>query len=78
MSYFLIFSGESGIKIEKLSKEEILERINPDEFGCSYYGMGDVLEELPDIEDGYFKGEGGILIIKGEVIVPTLAKYQIE
>jgi len=36
--YFVIRDTEDGIKIEQLSKEELLKRITPDENGEHYYG----------------------------------------
>lgn len=64
-SYFLIHSGEDGGSAEKLSKEELLNRITE-----NYYGEdAKILNEVP--EDGNMEYWGdSILIIKGEIVTP--------
>jgi len=70
-NYFIIRGTEDGIKINQLSKKELLERITPDENGEHYYGDKELkfLDYIPAIEDGYFN-EYGIVIIKGDIVIP--------
>jgi len=80
--YFVIRDTEDRIKIEQLSKEELLKRITPNENGEHYWGDEELkfLDYIPKIEDGCFN-EDGIVIIKGEFIIPKpkiiVKKYDI-
>ena len=75
--YFVLHSGESGIRVEELTPKQLKERIAED-----YYGTGDRFhEELPDCDDGHFMqnaDETALLIIKGEIIVPKAKKVVTE
>ena len=60
--YFLISNSDGDTHVEPLSEKELLKRLN-DENGI------DFLSELPKEMDTNYWGEG-VLIIKGEVVVP--------
>lgn len=77
MAYFLITSGEDGLTVERLTETELLERIEPDENGDSYYGEAlEFLSKMPDVESGCFVGveDNAVVLIKGEIIVPKATK----
>ena len=79
MGYFLVISTEDGTKITKLTREELLERITPDEDGETYYGGEDglvFLDEIPDSDKGCWRDvpDNAVLIIQGEIIKPRITK----
>ena len=76
--YFVVNSGESGIRIEEITPKELKKRIEE-----GYYGQrsGRFYESVPKCDDGHFmqlEGEEALLIIKGEIIVPQAKKVVTE
>ena len=69
-------SGDGNIKVDEMSKEDLSQRLMPDEDGCCYYGNLDedtkILECLTSTDPKYWGRS--ILIIKGDVVVPTIRK----
>ena len=77
MNYLIIFSGEDGLSIEAVTKEKLLDRITPDEFGCTYYGNDvNILDYLPKVIDQSFDNEpfNSMVIIKGDIVVPKVVE----
>lgn len=87
--YFVVTSGEDGISVDSMSKEELEKRLRE-----KYY-TGDIgpdptfLDKVPDIDKGYFfwsrsdeEPENPILIIKGNILVPKavqrVTEYEVE
>ena len=72
--YFLIRNSDGDTHVEPLTKEELLERV--DEERHTRY-----LDKVPNDTDTNYWGEG-VLIIKGEVVVPraetVVTKYDID
>lgn len=68
-------------RLEMLSKEELTERLNPDEDGGTYYGNPKILTSIPTDFDWIQQQENSIIIFKGDIVVPvpvqTVTKYQI-
>lgn len=70
-SYFILTSGEDGIDVEVLPKEEIEKRLAE-----HYYGSDAIiLDRVPKVSQGYFVVQGkadktAILILKGQVVTP--------
>ena len=81
-NYIVITCGESGIDVEQLEKNELQERITPDEDGSLYYGDVEFLKDIPNADKGYFIGVSGyktqVVIIKGEIITPIPKKVVTE
>mgnify|MGYP001565053098 CR=1 FL=1 len=76
--FFVIHADEDGICISKpLTEEELLKRITPDEDGHTYYdsykGPPVFLDKIPEIDKGSFyqAPEGALVIIRGEIVVPS-------
>ena len=57
------------------TEHELLERITPDEEGCSYVGSDVFLGELPDIE---YWPENTAVILEGKIIQPTPKKVAVS
>lgn len=74
-AYFAITSGEDGTKVQQLTKEELLNRLNND-----HWGPVDFLSRVPSQDKGYFTGcgENPMLIIKGEIVRPREIKTVVE
>ena len=79
-NYFVITSGEDGISISPMSKEELEKGLKEDDWGKVKF-----LKQIPEIDKGCWyddEDEPSILIIKGEIIVPKPVKkvtqYEIE
>lgn len=75
--YFVISSGESGIHIDELTAAGLKKRIGEDYYGTKdrFYG------KLPRIDGGHFlerDSETALLVIKGEIVVPTPKKVVTE
>ena len=78
MSYFLLRSDEDGTTIEEIPKDELLERITPNEYNETYYGYDlNFLSHIPANDKGYWVGakHNDVIIIKGEIIVPKPKNY---
>ena len=71
--YFVICNSDGDTTVDCLTKEELLERLDPED---SYYGNGGYLKEISDTDTNYW-GEK-VLIIKGEVVVPKEVKVVTE
>ena len=71
--YFVISSDEDGISIEQVGEATLLSKITPNKDGYTHYGRDiSFLDKLPNQDKGYFlEEEGAILIIRGEIVVPT-------
>ena len=69
MSYFIIRNSGGDTRVDQVSKEELLKRIQPeeDEERC-YYGRIGFLGKIEDSDTNYW-GDN-ILIIKGEIVTP--------
>lgn len=64
----VITSGESAIRIQRMTEAELSAKLAE-----NYWGDFVLLQTIPDCEDGYFTGLGdktGILVIRGHVVVP--------
>lgn len=67
-TYFVVSGSEDGdIRLEQLTREELVRRLKPNEFGDAYYGRRIILDRLPK-DLGSF---ADLVIIKGAVVVPT-------
>lgn len=76
--YFILKNTDDGIKVEMITKEELLERITPDKHGYTYYGdERKFINYIPKNVDGYFE-EDNIIIIKGDFVIPKAKKVIIE
>ena len=82
--YFLIHSGEDGLSIKSMKKEELLHLITPDEHGDTWYGKDlTFLNKIPECENGYFYNvpDKGFVIISGKIVVPkplnVVTKYEL-
>lgn len=79
---YLVMSISFGEpRLEMLSKEELTDRLNPDEDGSNYYGNPKILTSIPNDFDWIQQQENSIIIFKGDIVVPipveTVTKYQI-
>lgn len=78
--YFILHNCEDGLTIDKVTGEELLEKITPDEEGNTYYGSGplEFSEEVLDFDEAVHTGRRPphhtICIIKGEFVTPKLIK----
>jgi len=74
-SYFIISNSDGDTTVDKISKEELLRRLNE-----SYYGNVEYKNQVEESDTNYW-GEG-VLIIKGEIVVPepieTVKEYDID
>ena len=69
MDYFVIVGSEDGgCSCKKMTKEQVLKVLTPDEYGDLYYGKREVLKELPTQIDNFVD----MVIIKGEIVVPKV------
>lgn len=74
-TYFVLTSGEDGIRIEQISKRELEERLS-----TQYYGSDPaILLSLPKMSRGHFivpdaGDRAKVLIIKGQVVTPKPVK----
>ena len=65
-SYFVIHNSEGDTTVEKLTREQLLERLNPQE---PYYGRHTTpMDKIPNEDTNYWYGE--LLIIKGKIVTP--------
>ena len=64
MDYFVINASEGTTYIEKIEKQELLERLNE-----NYYGSEALPFMTSETDTNYWPE--GFIIIKGEVICPT-------
>lgn len=72
-SYFVIHNSEGDTSVERLTKPELLERLNPAD---PYYGSKTAaLGDIPNSDTNYW-GEG-LLIIKGTIVTPE-AKVKVQ
>lgn len=78
--YFVIHNSDGDTKVELLDKEKLLERLNEDYYGKTYFIPEHALQK-PTNRDTNAWGDG-LLIIKGEVVAPqakeTVLRYDIE
>ena len=69
-------SGDGIVNVDQMSKEDLSQRLIPDEDGCCYYGNLDedtkLLKCLTSTDPMYWGRS--ILIIKGDVVVPIIRK----
>lgn len=66
-SYFILSTSVDGSGFDgPLTEGEVLKRITPSKNGETYYGHQKFLKSVPDLNSS----KDGILIIKGEIIVP--------
>ncbi len=78
MSFFVITNSDGSTFVDKLTEEELLNRLKPEESDgkgkgwFSYYGMPGFVEKLKESETNSWGNK--ILIIKGEIIVPKPKK----
>lgn len=76
-NYYVIHNGEGETTIEKLSRKELLKRLEENYYGRNIY----CFDKIPDNKDANYWA-GGILIIKGTVVAPTeervITKYNID
>lgn len=63
--YFVISNSDGDTRVKKLTKQQLLERIKPEE-GCTPPGY---LSDVNESGDTNYWGDA-ILIIKGEIVVP--------
>lgn len=67
MEYFVIHNSDGDTIIDKISRGELLKRLNPVE---PYYGKMGILQIIKEMDTNYW-GDN-ILIIKGEIVVPEV------
>jgi len=66
MSYFIINNSDGDTYVEKVDRNELLNRLNDRE----YYGYNvNFLDKIPNDDTNYWR-ENDILIIKGKILVP--------
>lgn len=65
--YYIIYNSDGDTDVEELTRQELLERLNAEE-----YGDVDFLDWINDSNPNYW--EGKLLIIKGEIVVPKEKK----
>ena len=71
-SYFVISPGESDTRVEKVTRDVLLKRIEE-----KYYGdHAGFLERIEENDTNYW-GDN-ILIIKGEIVVPRIATMVVK
>jgi len=70
--YFVINNNEGDTRVNMITKQELLERVNE-----HYWGHCEYLSEVPQERDTNYWGVS-VLIIKGEVVVPTAKEKVIE
>lgn len=73
MAYYVITNSEDGLCVEEMDEQELLDRIIPDEDWEYYYGDAPKFVQSLDWEDTEGR-ENEMLIIKGEIVVPTPTK----
>ncbi len=73
--YYVIISSEDGEpSVKEMTKEQVLKMFVPNEYGDYYYGKREALSELP----GDISNFDGVVIIKGEIVVPKPRKVVTE
>ncbi len=76
--YFAIVgSFDGGCHLEQLTKEELLKKITPNEYGETDWCLGEdrmILSKPPEEIDNF----SDILIIKGEIVTPVAKKFATE
>jgi hypothetical protein len=70
--YLIINATSDGILVEMISREEFEKRLNEDGLDV-YWGADGFLEEISDT-DPYYWAENKLLVVKGEIFVPTPVK----
>lgn len=75
MHFFVVTSGEDGIRIEgPLARETVADRLRDGsggEPGLTYYGRSPtVLDRVPRCDDGHFdlRAENAVLVIRGDIV----------
>ncbi len=64
-NYFIIHNASGDTTVEKVTKKELLKRINTD---CPHYGHVGFMDRIEAHDTNYWGGN--ILIIKGDIVVP--------
>lgn len=82
MSYFILWCSEDGLRIDgPFAQDELLARITPDQDGGTYYNRTGFYSAIPESDKGYWlerEGSEKLLIIKGDVVVPTPKQTVVE
>tara|TARA_Y100000310_G_C20618632_1_gene782030 strand:+ start:673 stop:903 length:231 start_codon:yes stop_codon:yes gene_type:complete len=69
--YYIIYNSEGDTHVKELTKQELLERLNDEEYGDVKY-----LRWINKSDTNYW--ESKLLIIKGEIVTPTEKKTVTE
>lgn len=83
MNYFVITSGEDGIKIEVISGKELEQRLNNNYYAGDTGPAPTFLDGIPHTDKGYFvwsrvSPANPILIIKGDIVIPKTVERVTE
>lgn len=62
--YFVILNSEGDTRVEELTKTKLISRLNE-----SYYADIEFIEKIGEKDTNYWGN--GMLIIKGEIVVPS-------
>lgn len=46
--YLVIYNSEDGVSVTSMTREQLLDRITPDEDGSTYYGSMKIVTTLPE------------------------------
>lgn len=80
MTYFVITSDEDGVNVRGFDERALLKALAPDTYGDREI-RGPFLEKLPEISKGNFWQADGVVIIKGEIIIPkekkTITEFEV-
>jgi hypothetical protein len=66
-SYFVIRNSDGDTRVDQLTREQLLERLDPSD---PYYGSDATPMSEIHQRDTHYWGDG-MLIIKGEIVTPT-------
>ena len=72
--YFIISNSDGDTSVTQMNRDELLEALQNDEGeeGTSYWGAVDFIDNLDEGDTNCWGGD--ILIIKGNILVPTPKK----
>ena len=71
-TYFVISNSGGDTSITQMTRDKLLEQLDPNKYGYVDLIAADALESVPDMDTNYWGN--GFLIIKGEIVTPKAMK----
>lgn len=78
----MIYATKDGAALKKMSKEELLDRLEDDRIGPTFAEENEFVEDVDEESSRVIRYDPKTLIIKGKEVVPepkkVVTEYQIE